>query len=191
MAYVTAAVAKARNTSLTDYSDAYVNDAVAEFEALAEEYCDRAFTSRTATEYVNARPLCSTVQLSHTGVTSLTSITADGVSVATTDVRIDRENGRLHNIPWTGTTLVKDAVIVYVYGPASVPKDIARICIEYAARTLNGEASGTSADVRWQSPDGAVSFVTADWNAGRPTRFSDINDVLNRYRPANRRPLVG
>jgi hypothetical protein len=190
MAYVTAAVAKARDTTLADFSDTYVNDCVAEFEALAEEYCDRAFTSRTVTEYVTERPLCSTVHLDHPEVTAVSAITSDGVSVSTTNVIINRARGILECVPWAGTVPLV-ATVTYTYGPASVPKDIARACIVYVSRTLNGEASGTSSDVRWQGPDGAVSFVRADWANGRPTRWDDVNDILNRYRPTVRRPLVG
>lgn len=189
MAYVTAAVAKARNTALADFSDTYVNDAVAEFEALAEEYCDQAFTSRTVTEDVTVRPLSSVVHLRHGDVTTLSAIAADGVSVSTSTVIVNKSAGVLLDVPWSNLCPLV-ATVTYTYGPSAVPKDIARICVEYVARTLIGEASGTSADVRWQGPDGAVSFVQADWNYGRPTRWQDVNDVLNRYRPSTRRPLV-
>lgn len=180
MAYITAANAKAEQASLADFSDAQVNAAVAEFEAIAERYCRTKFGTRSVTFTVSARPLPSSLQLPDTNVSSVTA-TTDGTSVDMSNVVVNGTAGTLRNLPWAGTTPTA-VVISYTAGTSTVPTLLASGAAEYAARTLNSRASGTSRDVRWQSPDGAVSFVTPDWNRGRPTGWTEVDRALNTYR---------
>ena len=190
MAYVTAATAKATNTQLADFSDADVNAAIAEFETLAETYCDQAFVTRTATEQIQERPLRSHVKLNHKNLIALTSITVDGVALSLTNVTKLKARGELLDVPFTNPYAL-DATVVYTHGQSSCPTDIAWAAIEYATRELGSRQSGTSGDVRWQSADGVTSFITVDWSQGRPTRWSSVNDRLNRYTPPTRRVMVG
>lgn len=182
MAYVTAADAKARVPSLTDYSDTIVDATIAEFEDLAERYCQQAFASRTVTEEIVQRPLTSSVALKWPGVTELDSITADGVELDLTNVVVVKAPGVLHGIVWP-TWRVLSADAVYTYGPATTQPMIVRGCIEYVRRTLNAEVAGTSRDFRTQAGDGGTtSFVLPDWEKGRPTGFTEVDRILNTYR---------
>lgn len=182
MAYITATNAKSEQASLADFTDAQVNAAVAEFEAICERYTGRKWGTRSATYEVTERPLPPTVLLPDTDVSSVTA-TSDGTSVDMSNVIVIETSGVLHRMPWIGTNPLA-AVISYTAGTSSVPTLLASAAAEYAARILNGRASGTSRDVRWQSPDGAVSFVTPDWDRGRPTGWTEVDRALNSYRSA-------
>jgi hypothetical protein len=180
MAYITAANAKAQQSSLADFTDAEVNAAVAEFQDICERYCGRKFGTRSATFEVGTRPLPANLALPDTDISSV-SATVDGTSVSMSNVTINEDAGTLRNMPWAGT-YPTTALVAYTVGTSAVPAVLASGAAEYAARTLNSRASGTSRDVRWQSPDGAVSFVTPSWRDGRPTGYTDVDRALNTYK---------
>lgn len=180
MAYITAANAKVQQTGLADFSDSDVNASIAEFEAICERYCGRKFGTRSATFEVGTRPLPANLTLPDTDISSVTA-TTDGTSVTMTNVTINEAAGTLRNMPWAGTYPVT-ALLAYTTGTSAVPALLASAAAEYAARSLNSRASGTSRDVRWQSPDGAVSFVTPDWRNGRPTGWTEVDRALNTYK---------
>ena len=190
MAYVTAATAKATNTDLSVYSDADVNAAIAEFETLAETYCNQAFVTRTATEQIQERPLSSHVKLNHRNLISMTSITVDGVTLDLTNVTKLKARGELLCVPFTNPFPL-DVTVVYTHGQSSCPPEIVWAAIEYAARELGARRSGTSGDVKWTSTEGVSSFLTVNWSTGTPTRWQSVNDRLNRYTPPTRRVMVG
>lgn len=181
MAYVTVAQARARISGLDDFSDATITAAIAEFEDIAERYCGRTFTSRSVTETVGVRPLPSTVVLKHAEVTALSAISHKGNSVATTNVDWT-PGGVVRNIPWP--TWDGAATITYTYGASSTPDAIKRACIDYVARTLRSEDSGTGPDVsRTGFADGGFTqFIQPDWSNGKPTGWRDVDRVLNSYR---------
>lgn len=182
MAYATAAEAKARQTRLTDYDDTLVDEAIAEFADIAERYCCRAFASHAdATYEITERPLPVDVVLPGVNISDV-SIDCDGTDVDLTESIILEESGVIGSIPWPDR-YAESAVVTYTHGTESPPGAIKRAAIEYAARVLIGEGSGMSRDVRTQAFDGGTtSYVTPDWEAGRPTGFLEVDRLLNSYR---------
>ena len=180
MAIITAAAAKAQEASLADATDAAVDSAIAEFEELVETYCNRRYVSASKTFEVSERPLPATVLLPDINVSSVTA-TADGVSVDMGDVIVIETSGVIHRMPWAGTSPAA-AVMSYTTVDATIPLAIKRAAAIFAAKVIGAAASGTSGDVRWQSADGAYAMETADWSAGRPTAWREVNRVLNQYR---------
>lgn len=182
MAYATAAEAKTRQDRLATVSDTLIDDAIAEFAVLAERYCGDVFGSRSVTYDIAARPLPAALQL-RTGNVSAVTLTCDGTAVDMTRVIVGAAAGTLARIPWP-TVWPTTASVAYTAGLA-VPVGIKRVACQYAAEVLGSEGSGMSRDVRWQGSDGAVSFVTPDWDRGRPTGWTEIDRVLNEHRQAN------
>ena len=179
MAYVTATTAKATNTALAEYTDAQVNAKVAEFEDILERYCSVAYTTRTATEQITRRPLRSTVQLANPRLISLTSITVDGTVLSLTNVARLKTPGVLMHVPFTDPCPL-DCTIVYTHGYATTPVLAIAGAVEYAARSLAADNSGTSRDVRSQAFDGGTTnYITPDWSRGRPTGWTEVDRLLN------------
>jgi len=181
MAIITAAAAKAQESSLNDgtFTNDQIDDAIAEFEELVEAYCGRRYVSSSVTWEVGERPLPSTLALPDVAVSSVTA-SVDGVAVDMTNVTVVEATGVLSNMPWTGLLPIS-ATVTYTAG-ATAPRKIKRAAAIYAAKVLNQQASGTSGDVRWQTADGMNIYESADWRAGRPTAYKDVNAALNQYR---------
>ena len=180
---------KARISGQLDaYSDTQITTVISRFESIAERYRGVAYTTRTASEQIYARPLSSVVQLSHPKVQSITSITADTTDVVAQSphLTVANEPGQLTWVLWP-YGVVQSAVVVYTHGYSSVPELILEACTEYTIRTLGAQASGTSRDVISQAFDGgSTRYSTPDWNAGRPTGFLACDANLNAmpdYRP--------
>ena len=188
-AYVTAADAKVRVESLSDFSDELVEGAVAEFESIFERYRGYSCIPRTVeAEEVTNRPLGWLVldwPLVDTGED--VTITCDGTALDLTEAIILGQLGEIRNIPWPGG-IVYSATVSYTHGLAAVPAMVARGCIEYVNRTLRSEDTGIGRDVLSQGFDGGQTrYITPDWNAGRPTGWLEVDRILNSQ-PDRRRP---
>lgn len=183
MAYLTAAEVKDRLPILDKANppadlDTIIEELVAEFEAIAEEYRGVAFEPRTAVETFPT-VFTNTVLLSHPMVTAVTAVTVDGTAL-TSD-----ERGLLEVESWGKVTTPSGwygkVVVTYTHGHAEPPPAVLRGCREFVrAKVLEGSGNGPRNAISYQDDSGwSYRDSTADWAAGRPTGLRVVDDALN------------
>jgi len=186
MPYVTPADVRALFPSLDadSFPDPLLADYEAEFEDIAERYRGVAFTTRTSTQTFPIEPgaQLNDVTLEKPQVQSITSIQLDGADV--TQYRLDAERGAVMGLllygVWPGSVLT----VVYQHGLTTTPPAIARAAKLYVRNAAKADASGTSRNVLSQATadGGTTRYATPDWDAGRPTGWLDVDQLLNSVR---------
>lgn len=177
MAIVSAADAKARVESLTDYTDAIVDAAIAEFTEIATKYRGCNWEPTEHVEQVQGT-LGWTVALGWPLVSDVASVEADGVALDLTQLKINKRAGVLTGITWPSQVL--DPVVTYTAGYDEFPPGLVRVAIEYARRTLKAESSGTSRDFRSQAFDGGTTNYVMP-GPRNPTGFLEVDRILNTF----------
>lgn len=145
--------------------------------ARVRSYTGRTFTQQTATETVDV--CCGKATLAHGPVISITSVKVDGVAVAYDTWASGRA--------LTGIDALVSAVVVYVYGYASVPADILAVVCQIAGRAYgtNPQDAGTTTESL-----GGWSIGTGGAAAAGPLGLlSDERAALNAYVYGARGPI--
>lgn len=190
-AYMTAADLRSAVPALanrTTITDDQLDGYVAEFAEIAERYRGASFTDRTTTDTTTLPDDWSMrwLSLANVGVTEVTAASIDGTALAVDDLTLDGAAGRLYNPEgWHGAVSV-----TYAYGsaPSAV---LLRACREYVRSVALADASAVPRDVIAQTMEGTYTrFSTADWGAGRPTGYLEVDRLLNSL-PDQRIPGIG
>jgi hypothetical protein len=192
---MTAAELRAAVTTLADvgkYPDPALDDLVAEFEEVAEDFRGVAFTPRTAVETQNIDPYTTVITLNHPKVRSITSIVADGNTLdAATYKRTERDTIESSTGFLGGTAFVTMSVVItYDHGYDSPPKRLLRACREYVRICAVADRSNVPRDIISTSADGmSTRYSTPDIGAGRPTGYIEVDRLLNSL-PDYRTPAI-
>lgn len=189
--YLTAAQIRAAVPTLSDqgkYPDAVLQDLVAEFEQVAEEYRGVAFTPRTAVETQTICSGATSIVLNWPRVRSVASLAVDSTTVSSSTYRVT-EAGVLQSSTGFivgGAFPEAQAVITYDHGydvptstvaPGSV---LLRACREYVRSCAVAGASNVPRDIIATSADGLTTrYSTPDKKAGRPTGYIEVDRLLN------------
>lgn len=162
--------------------DEALDGMVAEFESLAERYRGVAYTPRETTETVPVGP-CRQVVLSWPLVRSVTAVTwrqndtttaldADGLAALVVD------GSEIGPIPGYADT----ATVTYTHGYDSPPAGVLRACRLYVRHEWLAEQAPNTGNtyMSYNADVGVTERVsTADWSAGRPTGWLDVDRLLN------------
>lgn len=192
MAYTTATALRLRVPVLASdrFTDTELDDYIAEFEELVENYRGVAFEPRTATETVDLPDSGATgIVLDWPQVRSITSVVVDGDTVDDETYRLD-SSGRL--VPdgtatvFTGTTLT----VTYSHGLTEPGPALLRACREYVRATALADRSNVGRDVIRQSAgEMTTQYSTPNPAEGRPTGFLEVDRLINLQ--PNYRSTVG
>lgn len=196
MAYQTATELRAAVTAIQDsdkFPDDRLDELVAEFESIAEDYRGVAYEPRTATETHVLSEGGRWLRLRWPDTRSVTSVTITSPSVGGTSTVIASDgylavaDGYVHYpVGFAGGTIV---VVVYAHGADDPPPSVVRACREYVRACALTDRSGVPRDVIAQSEGGSYTrFSTPDRTAGRPTGFLEVDRLLNSL-PDRRRVL--
>lgn len=159
-----------------EFTDEQLEEYVAEFEEVAENYCGVAFEPRTVTGetyLVTGRD----VFLAWMPVTTLTTVTVDGVTLTSDDYEFDKRLGilRLGSAQRDATVAV-----TYTHGLSAPPQALLRACRKYVQSVALADTSDTPRDAIATSAEGVtLRFSTPDREAGRPTGFMEVDRLLN------------
>ena len=191
MAYLTAQQVRdrARSNDLSDtnqFSDAEIDRLIAEFEEIAEDYCEVSFISRTETRTVELSGASHVIL--QPKITAITTFTVEGTA-STVYVLEDTSLLAAGILPFD-TTITGTLVVAYTYGYATTPAVVARACVQYVRACALRDDSGMGRDVIAQAFDGGTTrYSTPDKNAGRPTGYIEVDRLLNQA-PSYRTPGV-
>lgn len=181
MPYVTAAQVVARVAPrVLEASTAQLEENIAEFEEIAEDYLGTAHAVRTVTGEKQTIRADGRFLTKWPHVASVTAISYDvGTAPAAADVVIEDgialRPARGANFP-LGTVVT----VTYTHGTATVPTRLKLAAIGYAVNVANTDNSGQSRDVLTQAFDGGTTrYSTPDKAAGRPTGWLDVDRRLN------------
>lgn len=176
--YLTGTQLRAQVPDLAGWTDEQLDPYVTEFEQLAERYRGVAFTPRTATIEKQGQG-DQLLLLDHAPIISVTDAAIDAVDVDLADVTVDKAIGSLSRLAgWRGTSVA----ISYVHGIPAPPAAILRACRLYVWREALSDANPDASNSYVRSnPDlGVVERQsTADFAAGRPTGWLDVDRLLN------------
>lgn len=186
MPYLTATDVRSRveRTASVDplfgYTDEAVDELIAEFEEVAEDYLGFSCVPRTATEVVSVASFSDRLVLARPKVRSVTSVTIDGVALAAASYETDLAAGVIRRVSGGMFSPADPATVVYVHGLTEPPVRIKRACALYVASVAESEKSGTSRNVLSQGMDGGTTrYSTPDKRAGRPTGWLEVDRLLN------------
>lgn len=190
-AFLTAAQLRAAVPALANRStitDDQIDGYVAEFTEIAERYRGTSFSAATATETVRLPDDWSMrwLVLDHADAIEVTAASIDGTDLDVATLGLDGGVGRLYNPDgWHGLVTV-----TYSYGGTASPL-LLRACREYVRSVALADASAVPRDVIAQTMEGTYTrFSTADWDAGRPTGYLEVDRLLNSL-PDQRIPGIG
>ena len=179
---MTAAALRGRVAVLADgrFTDTELNDYIAEFEGLVENYRGVAFTPREATETVDLPDGGATrIILDQPRVRSITSVTVDGDVAAADTYRLDDQGAVVVDgtaTVFTGTSLT----VVYQHGYDSPSPALLRACREYVRSVALADRSNVGRDVIRQSAgEMTTQYSTPDPDRGRPTGFLEVDRLIN------------
>ncbi|WCO67878.1 hypothetical protein PO878_03960 [Iamia majanohamensis] len=166
-----------------------IEELVAEFQGIAEEYRGVAYVPRTATD-VFPRASTDALLLTWPQVTAVTGVTVDGTSLTVDELAdVTTETwGRLYRpVGWHG-----DITVTYTHGLAETPPAVTRACREFVrAKVLEQTGNGPRNVTSYQDDSGwSYRESTPDWAAGRPTGLQVVDAALNSL-PDHRVPGVG
>lgn len=179
---------------IAKFPDALLERLISRFEQMAENYRGVAFTPRAATATLtvpyNTGP--AGLLLPHPQVSELTALSYDvGTAPAFGDVLIF--DGYRLQLPdsawWPGGTVV---TVAYVHGYATVPAAILSACCEFVrAEAIAAKSNAPKNALSWSDESSGYSYRegTADWSAGRPSKWMAVNDALNEV-PDERVPGI-
>lgn len=158
----------------TKFPDTMIEDAVAEFEEIAEPYRGVPFTPREAVWSPPSGQWCAPRQfvLPYQKVIAVTA-TLDGDDF-TDDLVFDSGPG-IVTLPSYGAW-----VLTITYGFATPPALVLAACRDYVVLTSLRDRSGTAREAIATAADGVTyRYSTPDWDAGRPTGYLDVDRRLN------------
>ncbi len=182
MAYLTADDLRTTTAldNTTRFPDVLLAGLVAEFEALAERYCDVAFESRTATATLRASR-SSILLLPHAEVSAVTTVTEDGSTVTVGGLDLWSTEGALER---AGGWFTAPIVVEYTHGLSAVPDGILRACREFVRAKAMQSVGNMPRNALSYSDESGTSYreSTADWDAGRPTGLLVVDEALNAAR---------
>lgn len=160
------------------YSDALIEALVAEFEGIAERARGVAYRHREATATLLA-PACRTT-LPHVMLVSVDSVTVDGTEWTTEQVEEITVIGALGVIEahWTGGLVVD---VAYTHGYETPGPSILRGCREFVrARAIETQGNAPRNTSGYSDDSGReYRFERADWNAGKYTGLTVVDDAIN------------
>lgn len=163
-----------RNTDL--FSDADLEDLVAEFEEIAEDYCGVAFIPRTVTEVVTMT--CSDVVILQPKITAVSALTIDGT--ASTAYSIDDASNAAAGLLILDSRTTGDVSVTYTHGFATLPATVSRACVQYVrACALRDDSNVTRDVISVGFEGGSTRYSTPDPAAGRPTGYIEVDRLLN------------
>lgn len=174
----------------TKYPDDMLEGYISQFESLAERYRGAPFVERER-NYTRTASCDDTLRvvLPDLFISEITACTIDGED-------IDLDTLTLASYGIIQVPLLGDLAVTYTCRPAidPIPPGLVTACCFYVRFSALYERSSIGQDGRDPSTvanadGGFTRFVTADWNAGRPTRFPVVNDFLNEI-PDFRVPAV-
>lgn len=185
MAYPTVAEIRERHPMLAAqerFSDALLDELLAEIIATAETYCGRAFaaTEATATLQADQWP----VLILDPATTEVTEVTVDGAAWTEEQIaELTIEAGMVTGpSSWSG-----EIVVTYTHGEDETPPAIKRACREFVrAKALDSVSEVPRNAISYQDPNDGFAYrdSTADWAAGRPTGIRAVDDALNSVIPS-------
>ena len=179
--YYTVAELRALVRPISDdgkYPDALIGALIAEFEELAERARGVAYRHREATTTLLA-PACRTT-LPHVMLVSVDSVTVDGTEWTTEQVEEITVIGALGVIEahWTGGLVVD---VAYTHGYETPGPSILRGCREFVrARAIETQGNAPRNTSGYSDDSGReYRFERADWNAGKYTGLTVVDDAIN------------
>jgi hypothetical protein len=160
------------------YPDTLIEALIAEFEELAERARGVAYRHREATTTLLA-PACRTT-LPHVMLVSVDSVTVDGTEWTTEQVEEITVIGALGVIEahWTGGLVVD---VAYTHGYETPGPSILRGCREFVrARAIETQGNAPRNTSGYSDDSGReYRFERADWNAGKYTGLTVVDDAIN------------
>ncbi len=160
------------------YPDTLIEALIAEFEELAERARGVAYRHREATATLLA-PAGRTT-LPHVMLVSVDSVTVDGTEWTTEQVEEITVIGALGVIEahWTGGLVVD---VAYTHGYETPGPSILRGCREFVrARAIETQGNAPRNTSGYSDDSGReYRFERADWNAGKYTGLTVVDDAIN------------
>lgn len=195
--YTTLAKVKSELGITGSAEDARFNALITEASALIDSYCGRTFESKTLTEKVKGYGRGSFLQLTHTPIISVASVTLDGEVISADDYDIDDAAAGLLAGHWYDTAPLRYAMgrahkagrqrklysvtytggYVVSGGSKNLPADIERACVEM----VRGLYQMTSRDstVTAEQVDGVGSFTYGNMQVADNKKVAHL---LDKYR---------
>jgi len=164
--------------------DAYLATLIREASGLVSVYCGRVLLAETVRETFRLDHSRPSLNLSRFPVVSVTTVTANGVTLAADDYEVDRDAGTLWRLSDDARTAwtARKVVVTYTAGLSPVPADIERATVDlvklaYFSRSrdpaLRGQKILDVLDEQFQVT------ATSSTVGGLP---ADIAARLDRYR---------
>jgi hypothetical protein len=179
--YYTVAELRALVRPISDdgkYPDTLIEALIADYEELAERARGVACRHREATATLLA-PACRTT-LPHVMLVSVDSVTVDGTEWTTEQVEEITVIGALGVIEahWTGGLVVD---VAYTHGYETPGPSILRGCREFVrARAIETQGNAPRNTSGYSDDSGReYRFERADWNAGKYTGLTVVDDAIN------------
>ncbi|MCB1250393.1 MAG: hypothetical protein KDB36_13340 [Acidimicrobiales bacterium] len=164
-----------RVRSLSEYPDEALEGLRAEIIDIAERYRRVAYTTRSGTASWSRAEVAHRLVLPWLFVQSIDEVRVDG-EVWDGVLGADLEAGVVWGVP-TGGDLEIDATYGMVHTPAAVRRLVALFVARQAVADAKASADNAYLLV---TPDGGTERRgTADWEAGRPTGWLDVDTALN------------
>lgn len=190
--YLTPAVLRVSVAALADdsqFPDSTLAGIVAEFEEIAEDYLNVAYTPRTVTETVTVSRNASVVFL-RPQVSAVSAFSLDGTAIAPTNYQLDTDTGAVVLASgWAGDVPAPvsgpsystgSLVVTYTHGYSTPTQRLLRGCTQYVRAVALSDRSGVARDVIARSVDGMTDrYSTPDPEKGRPTGFIEVDRLLS------------
>lgn len=177
--YLTAQQVRDAVTGLEDetkYPDATLQRFISRYEDMAERYRGVAFTPRTETRTFTAAsgPILSP----HPRVSAVSAVAYDeGTAPDPADVLIT--DGFILSIR-PGWPVGRRVTLTYTHGYPEPPAAVIDGCIEFVRAEARQQKDSQPRNVTGVRDDLGWSYEsTADWDAGRPTKWLVVNEALN------------
>lgn len=160
--------------SFTTAEATLVGELIAAAQGHIEREAQRPLESASRTETFDA-PSTPDIWLTHTPITTITSVTVDGTALAAGAYSHDPETGRLTRVSngrpraWS-TYKVQSVVVVYMGGYSTVPEDLVDVCARAAARAFQAGQAALDA------PTTGVKQINLS-GSDSVTFVDEVNDV--------------
>lgn len=197
--YVTVEEVRARPGMADDgkYPDADVEAAVSWFETKFEDYVGVAFTTRTASEWVDGPGRC-TLWLVHWPVIAVTDVLTYTTSTASTaftgdelaDIR-PSATGQLRRVSLGSFAAgLQNLLVTYTHGFATTPLDIKDACLVAVSEKLTEDITGARGNRQFAvaTQDGIVRSSVP--GPDRPFGVPAVDQVAESYRRRYRVPAI-
>lgn len=152
----------------------YVED---EFQAITLRPFIQRYGETTETDMVWG---ATTLLLCHNLVTSIRSITVDGVAISTSNYHVD--SGRVLVLEDMGFVAGTTVVVKYTYGMTSVPLDIQDAALRRVRSKALDQSSGIpDRATSFQPGEGGTYSLAVPGRSGWDTAIPEVDVVLNRW----------